>query len=198
MNGEKTISELIDSINNSLDELSEEPEKDGKAKDLPTDFEILMSGINGESGLSNLFSPQVDKMIGKLFDMVIYGDFDSILANEGTIKAITDTIFGPGSFEGPIPTRILNSVQNTMMSYKYSTMKSKFGKAMTAMKKLNMILKNLNKEKRNIKNAEELKKYKEAVYAIKQVLKVAAKVYSSRKYVNQRVISGLNTFVHDK
>ena len=84
------------------------------------------------------------------------------------------------------------------MSYKYSTMKSKFGKAMTAMKKLNMILKNLNKEKRNIKNAEELKKYKEAVYAIKQVLKVAAKVYSSRKYVNQRVISGLNTFVHDK
>ena len=49
MNGEKTISELIDSINNSLDELSDEPEKDGKAKDLPTDFEILMSGINGES-----------------------------------------------------------------------------------------------------------------------------------------------------
>lgn len=44
---EKTIAELVDSINSSIEEIHKEQIDPKKAKELPSDFEILVSGVNG-------------------------------------------------------------------------------------------------------------------------------------------------------
>lgn len=196
-NNEKTISELIDSLNSSIEDIRHHPIKTDKTK-LPSDFEILTSGINGAQGLTLLFSPNVDKLIGKLFQMVIDGDYDDILRYQNQIKAVADLIFGEGSFEGQVSTRVLNSLQNTMSSYKYNTMKSYLGKTVTTLKKTRLIMKNLKKDSKGIQDKEELQKYRESIYAIKQVLKIAEKIYRNRKFINRKVCSGINNIVHEE
>lgn len=187
-----TIGSAIDSIKNSTSDINKNSAK------LPGTIEIMMTGINGETALTSIFSPQIDKLLTKLFDLVMSGDFEKILAYEDEITAISNAIFGEGSFKGPVSRRVLNSIQNTMTSYKYATTKSFLGKTMTNMKKMSLVMKNLKKEEKKIDNPEELEKYRKAVYAIKKVLKMAAKVYSARKEVNDQVLAGIKNIVHEE
>lgn len=195
---EKTIAELVDSINSSIEEMREEQIDPKKAKELPSDFEILISGVNGASGMESLFSPAIDKLLSKMFELIVNGDYESILTYEGQIKRVSNAIFGEGSFQGPVSTRILSNLQNTMGSYKYNTMKSCLGKTMTNLKKVRLIMKNLKKGEKGINDKEELQKYRDAIYAIKQVLKMAEKVYRNRKLVNQKVYRGIKNIIHEE
>lgn len=194
MESEMTINELLDSINNSINDIRSHPTNG----ELPSNFQIMMSGIDGNKGLDFLYSSGADKLIDKLFELINTGDFEKILENEDKIKMITDNIFGKGSFQGPVSTRVLNSIQHSMSSYKYQTMKSFLGKTVTQLKKIRLVMKNLEREKKNIKDKEELQKYSEAIYAIKQVLKIAEKVYRYRRLVNKKVFNGINNIIHEE
>jgi len=83
-----------------------------------------------------------------------------------------------------------------MQSQKYMLMKSHLGKTVTTLKKYNLVMKNLKKAGKPL-SGEEAKKYKEAVYAIKRVLKLVARIYRNRKLVNKQVWKGLNNIVHE-
>lgn len=192
---EPTISELIDSLNSSLDSINK---YDVKPSDkLPSDFEILMSGINGQSGRNYLFSPTIDKLISNIFELIVNGDYSTIIKYQDTIKKISDYIFGKGSFQGPISTKILNSIQNTRTSMKYNTMKQYLGKTLGTYKKIRMIEKNLEHDGKSLPK-DQKEKYDEAMYAIKQLLKVAARIYKSRKLVNKKVYNGVHNIIHEE
>lgn len=195
MENEKTITELLDSLNNSIEEIHRNPTKIDK---MPSTLEILVRGVSDSSAIDFLFSPKMDGIINGLFEKIQSGDFTTILQNEEQLRNIADSLFGKGSFEGPISTAILNNIQNSVSSYKYQTMKSHLGKTVATMKKMKLLIKNLERGKNQFKNnPEELKKYKESVYAIKQVLKFTAIVYRNRAIINKKVKNGLNNIVHE-
>lgn len=195
MDNEKTIKELLDSLNNSIQDIREHPTKVDR---IPSNFEIMVRGISDSSALDLLFSPKVDNLLESLFREIEKGDFDKILSNKDAIQSMMDSIFGKGSFQGPISNSVLNNIQSTVQSQKYQTMKSNISKTIVILKKKNMIIKNLKKGKDNFKyNPELYKKYNDAVYAIKQVIKFAERVYRNRKIINKKVFNGINNIVHE-
>lgn len=195
INVNSSISELIDSINNSMEDMRNHPIE---TKKLPSNFEILIKGISNSNALETLFSPKVDALITSMFANIAEGDFTKILENKDVIENLMTSIFGEGSFQGPVSQTVLGSIQSTMTSYKYNTMRSYLGKTMTQIKKTKLVLKNLDKASSTFeKGSDEYKKYKDAVYAIKKVLRFAAKVYRNRKIVNKKVFEGLNNIVHE-
>lgn len=193
---EQTIEELVKSINDSITDMREHPVEVTK---LPSNFEILVKGVTNSKAIDFLFSTKLDSVMEKMFNAIQSGDFSSIIENKESIEGLVENIFGKGSFQGPVSQTVLNSVQASMMSYKYQTMKSHLGKTMTTLKKMKFIMKNLEKQKSQFKgNPEEYKKYKDAVYAIKQTLKFAAKIYRNRRIINDKVYRGLNNVVHEE
>lgn len=196
MENEQTINELLDSLTKSIEEIHAHPTKIDR---VPSNFEIMVNGVNSLSGIQALFSPKIDDLIFSLFDKIQTGDYEAILKNKDKIKAVSSAIFGPGSFEGPISNTVLNSIQNTMSSIKYNNLKSCLGKSMTQLKKIRMILKNLKNAGKMFKDdAEKYKQYMDAVAAIKQVLKFAAVIYKNRRIINGKVFKGLNNIVHEE
>lgn len=192
---EKTVSELIDELNSSITYMDDHQIKSDDK--LPSNFEILMSGINGQAGMTSLFSPNIDKLISKLFELIINGDYATIMQYQDEIRSISDFIFGKGSFQGPISTTILNSLQNTMTSYKYNNTKAYLGKTLGTYKKIRLIQKNLKKDGKNLSKQDQ-EKYREALYAIKQILKFASAVYKQRKLVNRKVYNGVHNIIHEE
>ena len=194
MEQEKTLKELFDSI---LDSIEKDSDQSYSMDNLPTDLEIMAMGLDA-AGIKTLFSEKVDKIIFALFHYIDIGNFDKILENSGKLEEILNLIFGEGSFQGPISQAVLGNIRASMESYKYAKLRSMLGKTATKLKKIRFVVKNLESGKKNyLKNSEEYKKYVESVYAIKQVLKFVAKIYSGRKYINSQVISGVNHIVHE-
>lgn len=193
---DKTLSELLDSLNNSMEEIRKHPTTTDK---LPSNFEIMVRGVSDSKAIDALFSPKMDNVINSLFSQIESGNFDKIISNEKAIESLANSIFGEGSFQGPVSQTVLDSLQATLQSYKYQTMKSHLGKTMATIKKLNLLMKNLkNAGRRFDKKSDDYKKYKEAVYAIKKVLKFAARVYRNRKIINNKVWKGLNNIVYEE
>lgn len=194
-NNDETIAELIDSLNNSIENIRANPTRIDR---MPSNLEIIARGVSDSKAIDFLFSPKMDGIIDGLFEKIQSGDFIDILNNKERLQKIVNTLFGEGSFQGPISTAVLNNIQNSMTSYKYQTMKSHLGKTIAAMKKKNLLIKNLRKGSTQFKNnPEELKKYKDAVYAIKQALKFAEIIYKNRKIINDKVRRGLDNIVHE-
>ena len=194
-NNDKTLAELIDSLNNSIEDIRKHPTKVDR---IPSNLEIVVRGVTDSKAIDFLFSPKMDGIIDGLFEKIQTGDFEKILANTDQLKNIIEMLFGEGSFQGPISTAVLNNIQNSVSSYKYQTMKSYLGKTVATMKKIRLMTRNLEKGSKQFENdKEKLKKYKEAVYAIKQVLKFASIVYRNRKIINKKVYNGLNNIVHE-
>lgn len=195
MTDERTIKELIDSLNNSIEDIRQHPTKIDR---IPSNFEIIVRGISDSKAIDMLFSTRVDTLISSLFKMIEVGDFEKILSSEESLKALSDTIFGKGSFQGPVSKAILNNIQASVESEKYQTMKSNIHKAFVSLKKKNLVLKNLRKGAGAFeRNSDEYKKYNEAVNAIKAVIKFTEKIYRSRKIINKKVFNGLNNIVHE-
>lgn len=196
-NQQETLSELISSLQNSIDDMKTSEKIN--ASEIPSDFEILIDGIKDSSAIGTLFSPKIDKLIASLFTTIENGNFEKILEKKDMIEGILSTIFGEGSFEGPISKTVLGTIQMTMQSKRYNEIESHLGKTITTLKKINLVFRNLNKNSKYFKkDKEQYQKYKNAVYAIKQVLKFAAKIYRSRKVINRKVLKGLNSVVHEE
>lgn len=195
MEQEQTLNELITSLNSSIEDIRQHPTKVDR---IPSNFEIMVRGISSPSALDMLFSPKIDDLLNNLFKQIETGNFDKILSNQDSIEQLMNSLFGEGSFKGPVSQSVLNSISATVQSRRYQEMKSNLGKSMVALKKVNLVLKNLQKNKKQFKDKpEEYKKYKDAVYAIKQVLKFAARIYRNRKIINKKVFDGLNNIVHE-
>lgn len=195
MEQEQTLNELITSLNSSIEDIRQHPTKVDR---IPSNFEIMVRGISSPSALDMLFSPKIDDLLNNLFKQIETGNFDKILSNQDSIEKLMNSLFGEGSFKGPVSQSVLNSISATVQSRRYQEMRSNLGKSIVALKKVNLVLKNLQKNKKQFKDKpEEYKKYKDAVYAIKQVLKFAARIYRNRKIINKKVFDGLNNIVHE-
>jgi len=190
------ITDLFRSINDSLDDIKSKPVE--VPDRLPSTFEILVQGVPNEDSVKKLFSPSMDALIYNLFSMIENNQFDEILANSEKVNNMMDSLFGKGAFRGKISQDVLSNIQQSVQSERYQEMKSCLGKTMKTIKRVMLVLKNLERGKKKYdKNSEEYKKYTDAVYAIKQVLKFAARVYKNRKIINKRVYNGLNNIVHE-
>ena len=189
------LNQKITYLNTNIEDISQDPTKVDR---IPSNFEIMVRGISSSSALDMLFSPKIDDLLNNLFKQIETGNFDKILSNQDSIEQLMNSLFGEGSFKGPVSQSVLNSISATVQSRRYQEMRSNLGKSIVALKKVNLVLKNLQKNKKQFKDKpEEYKKYKDAVYAIKQVLKFAARIYRNRKIINKKVFDGLNNIVHE-
>ena len=140
----------------------------------------------------------MDNILNTLFKNIETGNFEKIISNKDKIEELLDNCFGKGSFRGPVSQAVLTNIQASVQSKRYAEMKSNLGKAALVIRKLSFIMKNLKKGKKQFKRgSEEYNKYKDAVYAIKQVLKFANRVYYNRRLINRKVWNGLNNIVHE-
>ena len=194
-NSEKSLAELLDSINSSIEDIRKHPTDTTK---LPSNFEILVRGVASNKAIDAIFSPKMDNIIDVLVKHIESGDLEKILQNRDMIEKLSTSIFGDKAFKGPVSNAVLNSIQSSMSSIKYNTMKSIFGRTGIALKKYRLVINNLEKDKEKLKaSPEELKKYDDAVYAIKRTVKFIAKIYRSRKIVNRKVFDGLSNVVYE-
>lgn len=192
---DKTLREIIDSLNDSIDDIHNHPTEIDR---VPSTLEIMVSGVTDSKAIEVLFSPNIDKLINSMFAQIEKGEFDKILENKESMEKLLDSIFGKGSFKGPVSNLILKNVDATVQSKKFQDMKTNMKGVLKVLKQKNLIIKNLTIGKKNLKdNTEIYKKYSDAIYAIKKVLKFAERVYRNRKIINRKVYNGLNNIVHE-
>lgn len=181
------INDMISAFSAELDELSKNalPLKNYKNAMTP----IIISGIKDDDALKFLFSPTTEHIIEKIIDNILSGDFENLVTNIDISKKMFETSgVGDGLFKGVIGQSIIENIQQTMNAEKFRRMKNKF-------LKIRMVLKNLEKQKKLIQDPVAKEKYEDAVYAIKQALKMIIKIYRNRKLINARVINGLKNIV---
>lgn len=181
------INDMILAFSAELDDLAKNapPPKEYKSAMTP----IVISGIKDNDALSFLFSPTTESIMEKLLDNILSGDFESLLKNVDISKKMFDTAgVGSGLFKGVVGTTIINNIKDTMNEEKFKKMKNKFFK-------IRLVLKNLEKQKKLINDPVTKQKYEDAVYAIKQAVKMIIKIYRNRKLINSRVLTGLKNIV---
>lgn len=186
----KKINELLDDVNGSIDEMRSK-KIEVKDSELPSNLSLMIPGLSSSRAIDFLFSGNVDVLLDKLFNMVASGDIEKILQNEEKMKEVFQAFgFGEGSFEGPVSKSVIRSIQASTESAKFNKMKSNLRKAQ-------LVIKNLERQARFLKDKEQRKKYEEAIYAIKKVLKIAAKIYKNRNLINKKVKRGLSNIVNE-
>jgi len=184
----QNLDNLIDDINQSIEDIRSS-NVEIKDSDLPSNLQLMLSGVSDSRAIDFLFSGNIDKLLEKLFKLIESGDIEKILGNEEQMEKVFKSMgFGEGSFKGPVSKSILSSITNSMDSRKYNMMKSN-------LRKVKMLLKNLNRQSKYFKDPGQKKKYKDAVHAIKKVIQVAAKIYKNRRIVSKRVFDGLSNIV---
>jgi len=57
MENNESLSELLDSINSSIADMSEHPIENNE---LPSNLELVFRGVADEEGITKLFSPKID------------------------------------------------------------------------------------------------------------------------------------------
>lgn len=152
---------------------------------------MSFAGLSDAKGLNLLFSPVIDKAIDNVLDMFITGNFDSVLSKLDNISnVLSNGGVGEGLFTGEISQRIIASIKNSMQSYKFNKTGSKIKKAL-------IVLKNLKAQAKQIANPETRKKFEDAMYALNAILKTLKSLYKNRKFVNDRLISGIRNLVKE-
>ena len=152
---------------------------------------MSFAGLSDAKGLNLLFSPVIDKAIDNVLDMFITGNFDSVLSKLDNISnVLASGGVGEGLFTGEISQRIIASIKNSMQSYKFNKTGSKIKKAL-------IVLKNLKAQAKQIVNPETRKKFEDAMYALNAILKTLKSLYKNRKFVNDRLISGIHNLVKE-
>jgi hypothetical protein len=186
----KELERMISGVNNDIDELRSK-KITVKDSELPSNLKIMLSGISDSKAIEFLFSNNIDKMLEKLFSLFLSGDMNTILDNKEKIKEIfSDLGFGEGSFEGPVSKRVIMSINASINSGNFSKLENNMMKAL-------FVVKNLERESKNIKGKREKQKYDEAVSAVKQLLRFVSKIYQNRKLVNNKVLRGLSHIVKE-
>lgn len=152
---------------------------------------MSFAGLSDAKGLNLLFSPVIDKAIDNVLDMFITGNFDAVLSKLDNISnVLANGGVGEGLFTGEISQRIIASIKNSMQSYKFNKTGSKIKKAL-------IVLKNLKAQAKQIVNPETRKKFEDAMYALNAILKTLKSLYKNRKFVNDRLISGIHNLVKE-
>lgn len=188
--GNKDIDSIIDGLNNSIEEMRNKKIV-VKKEELPSNLNLMLTGVTNSSAINFLFSHNIDKIIEKLFNLISSGNLSQVVDSEDKIKDLLKELgFGEGSFEGPVSKTIISSVKSSIESINYSKVKDN-------VKRVLYIYHNLEKEKNKMKDKETKKKYEEALYAIKKVMHFAYIVYKNRKIINNRVINGLKNIVNE-
>ena len=185
------LEKLMDEVNDSIEQIRNK-KVEVKSEDLPSNFKLLLTGVSDSRAIDFLFSHNIDKMLDRLFDLVGSGNIEKILNNEDKMKEIfKDLGFGEGSFEGPVSKAVLTSIKASIDSARFAKVKSNMSRAL-------LVMKNLERQSRYFKEPEQRKKYDEAIYAVKQIMKFAAKLYKNRKIITSKVFDGLNNIVREE
>lgn len=183
----------IDDINDSVNSLEKSDLKKISPKDLPSNMSFLLQGIgDSPNSLNFLFSNNLDKVIDKFFNMAMDGEFDSLIKGLDKLATMSNKA-GIGSntvFEGPIGSGIIKNIQSTVNSVKFQKMK-----IFKMTRQLSLVVRNLKKESKKIKDPVMKKKNEDAIYAIQKLIKVAAIVYRNRKIVDDRLKVGIKNIV---
>lgn len=185
---EKSIDELLDSINAAVDEIHKHPTKIEKA---PSTLEIVLSGVSNEKGVGFLFSNSVDNLVNNLLSQASSGNL-GFKIDEKAITNIFDKFgIGEGSFEGPISRAIVDTIDKSISSSRFQSTKSK-------LKKVMLVYKELKKKRKEFEDNPELrKKYDDAIYALKKILTLVWKIIKSKKVITVRVSRGLHNIVNE-
>ena len=195
MTQEKTIAELISDLNNVADDIRNQP-LDIKKSNIPFALELAIPGIANTKALSTLFSGNLDTVLDGIFKAISNGDIEKAVSAMENIKEILNHAgVGEGYFKGPVSKTVINTIIDSTSDFKYNSIKSNISSSLTSLKKINYIIKQLEKKTGSFSDKETREKYKDTVYALKRALKIAIKIYRNRNLVNQRVVRGLKNIV---
>jgi hypothetical protein len=185
---EDTISNYIDTINNSIEAIRSSKEE-LKNTDIPSNFKISMTGAKDSRILNFIFDTKLDYTIDAMVNKFMEGDYSDI-DRYGTYieKAFELMGIGKGAFEGPVSQTMMRNVMNSINTIDFSKSKSNI-------KRCFMVVKNLKRQAKEIPDKEMRKKYLDSVYALKQILRYASRIYKDRKLVTDRVKVGLHGLV---
>jgi len=187
----RELEALIDDLNGSITDLRDK-QVDIKDSDLPSNMNLMLSGVSNSRAVDFLFSKNLDKVMDQLMSLVMSGDIEKILSSEAELKEILKAVgFGDDSFKGPISRSVMRSI-------KLSTDSKKFNSTTNSIKKVMLVMKNLKRQGKHIVDKEQKRKYDEAVYAIKQVVKMVSKVYKNRKLIKDKFYKGVNHIVNEE
>lgn len=165
--------------------------KEYKDQEIPQHMSLQIDGISSTGGIDLLFAPYIDKIMDKLLDLFITGDYEQILEKLNNITSIfSKGGVGRGFFDGEVSQTIINSIKNSTRSLNYNKTNSKIKKAL-------IIVRNLKRQMKRISDPETRKKYEDAVYALTALTKMLKSIYKNRKYLNDRVLKGLKNFVFE-
>lgn len=165
--------------------------KEYNDQEIPQHMSLQIDGISSTGGIDLLFAPYIDKIMDKLLDLFITGDYEQILEKLNNITSIfSKGGVGRGFFDGEVSQTIINSIKNSTRSLNYNKTNSKIKKAL-------IIVRNLKRQMKRIPDPETRKKYEDAVYALTALTKMLKSIYKNRKYLNDRVLKGLKNFVFE-
>lgn len=169
----------------------ESDKKEYNDQEIPQHMSLQIDGISSTGGIDLLFAPYIDKIMDKLLDLFITGDYEQILEKLNNITSIfSKGGVGRGFFDGEVSQTIINSIKNSTRSLNYNKTNSKIKKAL-------IIVRNLKRQMKRIPDPETRKKYEDAVYALTALTKMLKSIYKNRKYLNDRVLKGLKNFVFE-
>lgn len=190
------LDDLVNDINSTITDLQMNPINTAK---VPSNFSLVTDNITSQLGLDTLFNGKIDEIINKLFDNISSGNFESVLTSTDFLDTLLkkvgisdpDTKTGTNApFQGILSQKIIGSINTTLS-------KPRFIKAKTGMKKVIILLKDLNNERKIIKDPVVNQKFKDAIYAIKKTLIIVNKIYKQRKILTDKVKAGLNVIVNE-
>lgn len=176
------------SIMSCMNDMSSDS-KDLKPTDLPVALNI--DGLYSGKSLEFLFSAVSDGLIDKILDLFNRGDFNSVIELcKKFANMLNQMGVGNGIFQGEISNRVIHVIQSSINS-------TKFNKTKTKLKRSLLIVKNLKKQAKYIKDRETKEKYLNAVMALKTMVNVINNVYENRKKINKEVVKGLKSLVFE-
>ena len=162
-----SIQQYLDSINNSIESLQKN-KNEITDDDLPSDFKLMMMGAKDSRVLNFIFDNMDDKQkdaINQVLNKLMTGDMSEIEKYLESISKIFETLgLGQGAFSGPVSQTLMQNIMNSLNSVNFSQTKNNIKKVM-------LVLKNLKQQSKFISDPATKKKYIEAVYAFKKVLK---------------------------
>lgn len=191
-NNDKKLADYLADINNSIQSMQNSEHVLSQSQ-LPSNIKIMFGGINDNQLLNFLFSTGLDKSLDGIFNAFMKGDYSNVNLDINDItnklsRYMTSNDKKP--FEGELSKRFINNIQLTMQTGKFNKTKTNIAKCM-------QIIRNLKKEAKTIEDKEKQKKFKDAIYAFKKILKLVRTIYKNRDIVSKRALNGINAVVFE-
>ena len=183
-----TIENYINSLNASIEALRDNKDEIENVSDLK-----ILAKLSGKSNkaLDFLFDTKLDVALDKMFNKFMTGDYEDVDKIADTIGKTFELLgFGDKAFSGPVSQLMMQNITNSINTVKFEKTKSN-------VKKSFMIIKNLKRQATIINDKDTKKKYLDACYALKQIVRYLAKVYRERRLISDRVKAGLHNMINE-